>query len=512
MTVRNLLLAASLLAPGLAGAADVVLEDQLDAAPTAPVLFVPFEVPPGTAELRVARDDLSEANILDWGLMGPDGFRGWSGGNRADVVVNAEAATPGYLPGPMAGTWQLMIGFAKVAETPVRWHVEVTFADTATLPPDRDLHPYVERGAIRPGPAWFSGDFHVHSEHSGDARPTLDAVADEATARGLDFVELSEHNTVSHLDHLASLQDRHPELLIVPGVEWTTYRGHANAIGATRFVPFWVGTDGLTADQAAGAVREQGAIFSPNHPSLDIASLCIGCAWKQEVDVVELGGIEVQTGSIDVVPQVLLDGSLALWDSWCDQGIHVAAIGGSDDHEGGKGSGTFYSPLGTPRTYVFADELSVPAILQGIRDNRTVVKLGGPDDPWAELQLLPAHGDPATREVAIAVRGGRGGQLQIVHDGEVAQVLDVDADDWSTTYRVEVPERGETRVRAHVLRDGVPRTITSHVWIDRPPEDTGTGGRATDVPADCGCAVPSTTGGWSAAVVALVGLALRRRR
>ena len=35
--------------------------------------FLPFEVPEGVAEIEVRHDDLSEENILDWGLDDPEG-------------------------------------------------------------------------------------------------------------------------------------------------------------------------------------------------------------------------------------------------------------------------------------------------------------------------------------------------------------------------------------------------------------------------------------------------------
>ena len=41
--------------------------------------FVPFDVPPGTAEIRVEHDDLSPTNILDFGLEDANGYRGWGG-------------------------------------------------------------------------------------------------------------------------------------------------------------------------------------------------------------------------------------------------------------------------------------------------------------------------------------------------------------------------------------------------------------------------------------------------
>ncbi|MCA9786893.1 MAG: hypothetical protein KC488_10090, partial [Candidatus Cloacimonetes bacterium] len=65
-----------------------------------------------------------------------------------------------------------------------------------------------------------AGDFHVHSVHSGDARPTLDEIATAAEQVGLDFVEISEHDTTAHLQLLSAVQARHPGVLLVPGIWW----------------------------------------------------------------------------------------------------------------------------------------------------------------------------------------------------------------------------------------------------------------------------------------------------
>ena len=71
----------------------------------------------------------------------------------------------------------------------------------------------------------------------------------------------------------------------------------------------------------------------------------------------------------------------------CADGSHATAVGGSDDHEGGDGSGVLYSPIGMPTTMVYAEELSVDAILEGVRSGRTVIKVNSPDDPMLETEL-----------------------------------------------------------------------------------------------------------------------------
>src|SRR5688572_3583787 len=62
---------------------------------------VPFEVPEGTLEIEVRHDDLSEANILDWGINDQAGaFRGWGGGNTEPAIVGIDSASRSYLTGP----------------------------------------------------------------------------------------------------------------------------------------------------------------------------------------------------------------------------------------------------------------------------------------------------------------------------------------------------------------------------------------------------------------------------
>ena len=68
----------------------------------------PFEVMPGTRrlEIEVTYTGRDHRTVLDVGLRGPAGFRGWSGGRTEVIHVSALTANPGYLPGPIeAGPW-----------------------------------------------------------------------------------------------------------------------------------------------------------------------------------------------------------------------------------------------------------------------------------------------------------------------------------------------------------------------------------------------------------------------
>src|SRR5690625_6690054 len=70
------------------------------------------------------------------------------------------------------------------------------------------------------------------SSHSADSdgEQSVSELATLATGNGLDFLAVTEHNTISHLPHLPRVGARH-DITLLPGQEVTTPTGHANAIG-----------------------------------------------------------------------------------------------------------------------------------------------------------------------------------------------------------------------------------------------------------------------------------------
>lgn len=466
-------------------------------------VLLPFEVPEGIAEVEVRHRGLTSGHILDWGLEDPNGFRGWGGGNTEPAIVGEHAASRSYLARPMTpGTWNVVVGLAKVPDHPSHYRVEIFLRTEPTLAPQTERRPYVPVPALKKEARWYAGDFHVHSRESGDARPSIDTVAEFARSRGLDFIELSEHNTTSHLDFILDAQERFPELLILPGIEFTTYAGHANAIGAAEYVDHRIGLNGRTVDDAARRITELGAVFALNHPVLDLGSLCIGCAWKQPVSDELVGGVEIATGGWEEVGSMFTPQAITLWDAFLERGLRVAPIGGSDDHRGGINDGPFQSPIGSATTMVYASELSAKAIVDAVRAGRTVVKLQGPDDPMVDLRSgTSLIGDTVRAGKAVLraeVTGGVGHVLKWVRDGSALEEVEITSDPFVIEREVFAPAEGETRWRAEVHVDGHPRTVTGHIWIAPAVPDSG-----------CGCAGAGVS---ALPLLALVGWFARRRR
>jgi len=469
---------------------------------------VPFTVPAGTAEIRIAHSVTSQAALLDWGVWNDAGFRGWTGWLTEDIVIGIDQSSRGYLPGPIApGVWKISIGKSQLAATGTRWIVDVTFSDQQTLP-------VLPRAAYQPlvmatGRRWYTGDFHVHSLHSGDGTATLQQNVDLAHSRGLDFINLSDHNTIAQHALVAAQQPSWP-VLVLRSSEITTYDGHGNGVGIHDYVDHRVGYQGRTWRDLIDDTVAQGGVFLVNHAGNDFGSGCVGCAWTHIDDVPwdKIAGLEILTAGYTLGERAFTPKVIALWDMMEDRGHRLSAIGGSDDHTAGVGAdGVVGSALGSPTSLVFAPELSEAAILEALRHQHTKVKLRGPDDPDVDLAIRTAAGGLAELgddvagvsrvEMPIRVVGGSGMFVRIWRDGAQIAQLPVTAADFTTTHE-DVPGAGDHRYRAELIDEAGRRVVvTSHIYVHATEASSG------------GC---SAAPGSPLAALPLLALGLRRRR
>jgi hypothetical protein len=323
--------------------------------------YLPVEVAPGTAALRVSLSYSRDGGaVLDLGCLGPEGFRGWSGGARSSFFVSAADATPGYLPGEIsAGRWQVIIGLHRVPAEGVRFEVTAELADGAigadwladaaasgaTVPAHRPARRALPAAS---GRTWLAGDLHAHTVHS-DGAMSVAELASLAVTRGLDFVAVTDHNTVSHHASLPIASARYG-VTLVPGQEVTTARGHAGVLGDTGWIDFR-----SSADSWLTAAERGGGLMSVNHPFAG--------------DVSWLHPMARRPPLLEVWHWSWLDPNwttpLSWWQAWDPAAIPV---GGSDWHRPGSDA-----PLGTPTTWVESADSSVDAILEALRAGRVAI-------------------------------------------------------------------------------------------------------------------------------------------
>src|SRR5262245_61537738 len=339
----------------------------------------------GTKQLRISLEYTGDERrtVIDLGLRGPAGFRGWSGGGPQTIVVGPTFASYGYLPGPIEpGRWAVVLGVPNIRErSKESYSIKIERIDQ-----EQPFFPIIRRGA-----GWFAGDFHAHSGHSDGRAQLIDGsrvkipphrIFDAARAAGLDFIALTDHNTSSHWTDVERLQPYYSGLLLLHAREVTTYNGHLNAFGERTFVDFRVGA-GRTINNILDQLISGGAFVSVNHPAIPDNEDCMGCGWavSDRETMRRVNGIEVVNGTT-------VDGPMAGWAVWArmlNAGFRLTGIGGSDEHSADEGNDR---TIGAPTTVVYARELSESALLEGLRKGNVYVRTRGPAGPDIEFEAI----------------------------------------------------------------------------------------------------------------------------
>lgn len=400
---------------------------------------LPFNVPAGTSRIEIELSyDHGNRTVIDLGLRDPNGPRGWSGGNKSRIVIDEMDATPSYRAGPLTpGTWTVVLGVPNIREG-------MTAHFTAKVTLEKTVTSAFTDTPISSTPGWRRGDFHMHTGHSdGSCEADQNAGAgkripcpvirtlEAAQQAGLDFIFVTDHNTLSQAEALRELQPAFPDLLLLPGEEITTFHGHAGALGVTRPLEFQLGSKRLPRlDNLLDAVEAQGAILSINHPGQPSGEDCMGCGWtvadtdyRRIVSIEAVNGASVRAGKTEGPTS-----GIAFWQDKLNRGFHITAIGGSDNHDATDRTGKRQTPVGMPATVVWADDLSMQGVLNGVRSGRAFIDLA-PDpahrfDAEAHAGSSAAHMGETLRlaagdegEFTATAAGADGARIEIVSGG-----------------------------------------------------------------------------------------------
>ena len=359
---------------------------------------ISFTPPPGTGRISIdfAYTGKDQKTVIDIGLRDPEGQRGWSGGNKSHIEISEFEATPSYRPGRIQpGEWKLVLGIPNIRDgVTASYRATVMFSDVDDPAAQAQSAAAV---VLSTQPRWRRGDFHNHTAHSDGSCDADSArgpcpvfnTADAARDGGLDFVAITDHNTITQLADIRRLQASHPKTLLIPGTEVTTFFGHANVIGNSDFVDFQLGSPRLpTLSKLFDEAAAQGAIVSVNHPSLPSGEVCMGCGWTaKDTDWSRVTAIEVINGATlrTSGAEAPLSG-IAFWEKLLNQGFHITAIGGSDNHDATDRTGAKQSPVGKPATVVYAEALSTRGIVAGVKSGRVFVDAAGLPGAVLEMQ------------------------------------------------------------------------------------------------------------------------------
>jgi hypothetical protein len=376
--------------------ADIVLKGSISGADNGGYRDLPFEVPAGVRRVTISFHHTGQAQhtVIDLGLFDKERFRGWSGGDKDAITVSETDATPSYLIGPVrAGTWHLILGIPNIRkDAAADYEADIRFTrDGAPL-----ANSAFSDAPLVTGARWYRGDLHMHTaqsdgscqSQSGRKVPCpLYKTLEMASARGLDFIAVSDHNTISQYNAERELQPYFDKLLLIPGREITTYRGHANVFGTTDFIDFRLGSSAVPDfNHLLDAVERAHGLISINHPKLPSGEVCMGCGWTvPETDYRRIQAIEIVNGGATALFKNAENpvSGIPFWEDLLNRGVRITGIGGSDNHNGPSET----AAVGYPTTVVFADGLSDRAILDGIIAGHVFIDCDGTRYGLLEMTL-----------------------------------------------------------------------------------------------------------------------------
>lgn len=469
-------------------APDLVLTGTVTRADFEHNLEVPFDVPVGVTQIGIEFNYTRPDNktVIDFGLFEGKTFRGWSGSNKHAVIVGESNATASYLPGPVGGRrWAMDLGVAYVGEG-------ITSQYTANIffvrPGDRPAVSTFSPQPLQAGPRWYRGDFHLHTgesdgfcaSHEGRSIPCpVFKTIEAAEAAHLDFITITDHNSVGHFNPMRELQPYFDDVLLIPGREITTFQGHANIFGTTDFVDYRLGR--TTAPGMVAIFKDatgKGALISINHPTAPTDASCRGCGWSAPsaamayvgaMEAMNAGNLFAQLGGIDAGRDI------KRWEEELAKGRRLTALGGSDNHDVRLGR----LGVGFPTTVVYAANLSERAVLDGVRAGHVWIDTSG--ELGHGIDVRARSGDLAgmigdnfrlaagqTLDITLHLSGINGQVLHAVVDGQDNAVLSeaIIAGDNADVTRRWPSDGGRHWIRFEVREDKRLTIFTNPIYIN----------------------------------------------
>lgn len=343
---------------------------------------VPFYMPNGIKRILVNYEVKSlgdSQSVVDLGVKDPLRVRGWSGGARREFYIGKNQATPGYISGVLQeGEWAVLLGAYKIPKEGCEATITVSLE------------------AETNGRQWLKGDLHLHSVHS-DGSYTIEENATIAQEKGLDFIALTDHNTISQNYTVES----YGNVLFIPGMELTTYKGHCNFYGVKDPIKDFRATNLKELKEKLLEARSNGCTISINHP------LDPYCPWEYGWEV-DHDWVEVWNG----IWGKSNEQTLQWWQDQLVQGRKLVVVGGSDCH---RPHG--YLKQGMPTTWVFSQEKSVTGILDAIHHGHAYLTYD-PFGPELEFTCGQAFmGDIVKKDEPMEL------SIQKLQEGDIVKII-----------------------------------------------------------------------------------------
>ncbi len=191
---------------------------------------------------------------------------------------------------------------------------------------------------------WQRVEMHCHTVASdGDMQP--EELVQRAVDRGYKAICLTDHNTASNVSATVAYGKKYG-LIVVGGIEWTTFWGHLTVIGGNSDID-WRQITPRNINACIVRARQLGDVVTIAHPKRLGSPLCVGC--HNRFDITNWDYVTSYEVWSHFNPNVSEYNLLAKreWISLLDKGYRICALYGYDWHAPDVGAPSYaYTYLG----------------------------------------------------------------------------------------------------------------------------------------------------------------------
>lgn len=185
-------------------------------------------------------------------------------------------------------------------------------------------------------------DLHIHSNHSPDSGLEVDDILRMAVKKGLNGIAICDHDTISGSFFAQKrVIELNLPLLVIPGIEVSTTRGHLIVLGVNENIPA-----NLTPGETIWIARQKCGVVIAPHP---FKMGGIGNVYGLDVDAIETFNSRCLFGENKMAEKMALE-------------LKVPQVGGSDSH--------ILATIGYGYTEIDA-QVDEGSVLDAIRNGRT---------------------------------------------------------------------------------------------------------------------------------------------
>lgn len=277
------------------------------------------------------------------------------------------------------------------------------------IPPGAGVLNVTLPARLKVWPGWYGGDDHCHTSYY-DGTDTPAEMVEAARAAGLSWQVLSEHG---HSENIERTEKANAEALavpavpgftLIPGMEYTGLRYHANILGAMVRVPADSSLEAIVTAAKAADSEAAPVAMKLNHPSLG-KTAADEARNTPDVSMLELWNSAEPEGT-------------RLWWELLNAGRRVFSDTASDSHNRKN-----LEP-GSRRTYVYLGEQPATAanIIRALRSGQSFLSQGAIVDFRLNDQRPGATIKNGPLNATLAVQSARPMEkVELIHNGAVLQ-------------------------------------------------------------------------------------------